>query len=129
MLAKWLGLLQGTGRSRDRFRVWTWEFSIFGERTGRPVLRADLKPKIFLGTSFRNELPKEPLLLGNKTTNYLLDLLRVLDTFAIKLTAAASTPQGSPLVDVQAAASELNTNLRRFYINIEKLSSKSTYTI
>ena len=89
----------------------------------------DIKPKIFLGTSFRNELPKEPLLLGNKTTNYLLDLLKVLDTFAIKLTAAASTPQGSPLVDVQAAASELNTNLSRFYINIEKLSSKSTYTI
>ena len=31
MLAKWLVLLHGTGRSRDRFRVWTWEFSVFGQ--------------------------------------------------------------------------------------------------
>ena len=89
----------------------------------------NLKPKIFLGTSFGNGLPSEPLLLGNQTKKYLLDLLKVLDIFAIKLTAAASTPQGSPLADIQAAASELNTNLSRFYINIEKLSSKSTYTI
>jgi hypothetical protein len=89
----------------------------------------NLKPKIFLGTSFGNKLPSEPLLLGNQTKNYLLDLLKVLDIFAIKLTAASSTPQGSPLADVQAAASELNTNLARFYNNLEKLSSKSTYTI
>jgi len=89
----------------------------------------NLKPKIFLGTSFGNKLPSEPLLLGNQTKKYLLDLLKVLDIFAIKLTAAASTPQGSPLADVQAAAAELNTNLSRFYVNIEKLSSKSTYTI
>ena len=89
----------------------------------------NLKPKIFLGTSFGNTLPSEPLLLGNQTKNYLLDLLKVLDIFAIKLTAASSTPQGSPLADVQAAASELNTNLARFYNNLEKLSSKSTYTI
>ena len=107
------------------------EYIHFNVKEENPVTStpSSLKPKIFLGTSFRNELPKEPLLLGNKTTNYLLDLLKVLDTFAIKLTAAASTPQGSPLVDVQAAASELNTNLSRFYINIEKLKSKSTYTI
>jgi len=88
-----------------------------------------LKPKIFLGTAYGNKLPSEPLLLGNQTKNYLLDLLKVLDIFAIKLTAAASTPQGSPLTDVQAAAAELNTNLSRFYNNLEKLSSKSTYTI
>jgi hypothetical protein len=89
----------------------------------------NLKPKIFLGTTFGNTFPSEPLLLGNQTKKYLLDLLKVLDIFSIKLTAAASTPQGSPLADVQAAAAELNTNLSRFYVNIEKLSSKSTYTI
>ena len=107
------------------------EYIHFNVKEENPVTAtpSNLKPKIFLGTSFRNKLPEEPLLLGNKTTKYLLDLLKVLDIFAIKLTAAASTPQGSPLVDVQAAASELNTNLSRFYINIEKLKSKSTYTI
>ena len=107
------------------------EYIHFNVKEENPVTAtpSSLKPKIFLGTSFRNKLPEEPLLLGNKTTKYLLDLLKVLDIFAIKLTAAASTPQGSPLVDVQAAASELNTNLSRFYINIEKLKSKSTYTI
>ena len=107
------------------------EYIHFNVKEENPVTAtpSNLKPKIFLGTSFRNKLPEEPLLLGNKTTKYLLDLLKVLYIFAIKLTSAASTPQGSPLVDVQAAASELNTNLSRFYINIEKLSSKSTYTI
>lgn len=89
----------------------------------------NLKPKIFLGTTFGDTLPTEPLLLGNQTKNYLFDLLKVLDIFAIKLTAAASTPQGSPLTDVQTAANELNANLARFYNNLEKLSSKSTYTI
>ena len=47
VLAKWLGLLHGTGRSRDRFWAQIWEFFIFEERTGPPVLRTDLKPKIF----------------------------------------------------------------------------------
>ena len=47
VLAEWFGLSHGTGRSRDRFRVQTWEFFIFEERTGPPVLRTDLKPKIF----------------------------------------------------------------------------------
>ena len=47
VLAEWLGLLRGTGRSRDRFRVQKWEFLIFEELTGPPVLRADLKPKFF----------------------------------------------------------------------------------
>ena len=36
MLAKWLGLLHGNGRSLNRFLVQTWEFSIFEERTGPP---------------------------------------------------------------------------------------------
>ena len=52
VLAEWLGLLHGTGRSRDRFRVQTWEFFIFEERTGQPVLRTDLKPKIFFSKKF-----------------------------------------------------------------------------
>ena len=77
----------------------------------------------------KTELNLNYITFGKYKDKDLLDLLKVLDIFAIKLTAAASTPQGSPLADVQAAAAELNTNLSRFYVNIEKLSSKSTYTI
>ena len=88
-----------------------------------------IKPKILLGTKFNNTSPTEPLVLGRQASYFLKDLLSAIDVFAIDLTKAASTPQGSPLTDVQAAASALTKKLSPYYDKIEKLLSKSTFTI
>jgi hypothetical protein len=100
-----------------------------------PTLTATstIKPKIFLGTKFTNEIPTEPLLLGRQVAKYLQDLLHAIDTFAVKLTPAGSTPQGSPMADLQTAADELHNRINSDTDNlrdrIEKLLSKSTFTI
>jgi hypothetical protein len=94
---------------------------------------ATIKPKIFLGTKFTNEIPTEPLMLGRQTAYYLKDLLGVIDTFATKLSPAGSSSQGSPIADIQTAADELYTRIHsdtdNLYDRIEKLLSKSTFTI
>ena len=94
---------------------------------------ATIKPKIFLGTKFTNEIPTEPLMLGRQTAYYLKDLLGAIDTFATKLSPAGSSSQGSPIADIQTAADELYTRIHsdtdNLYDRIEKLLSKSTFTI
>ena len=84
-------------------------------------------------TKITNEIPTEPLMLGRQTAKYLQDLLQAIDTFAVKLTPAGSTPQGSPMADLQTAADELhnriNSNTDNLRDRIEKLLSKSTFTI
>ena len=98
-----------------------------------PSTGVNIKPKIFLGTKFTNEIPTEPLMLGRQTAKYLQDLLNAIDTFAVKLTPAGSSPQGSPITDIQGAAEELhnriNSNTNNLRDRIEELLSKSTYTI
>jgi hypothetical protein len=93
----------------------------------------DIKPKIFLGTKITNEIPTEPLMLGRQTAKYLQDLLHAIDTFAVKLSPAASAAQGSPVADLQTAATELhdriNSNTDNLRDRIEELLSKSTFTI
>jgi hypothetical protein len=86
-------------------------------------------PKILLGTKFDNKPPTEPVMLGNQTSDFLLGLLNAIDQFAISLTATSTNQQGSPLAKIQGAAEALQTTLKPYYDKIQKLSSKSTYTI
>ncbi len=88
-----------------------------------------LSPKIFLGTKFNDTLPTEPLLLGNQTANFLLDLLKALDSYALSLISAAGDPEGSPSAKLRASGDALQTQLKPFYDRIQKLLSKSTFTI
>jgi len=98
-----------------------------------PSTGVNIKPKIFLGTKFTDEIPTEPLMLGRQTAKYLQDLLHAIDTFAVKLTPAGSSSQGSPITDIQGAAEELhnriNSDTNNLRDRIEQLLSKSTYTI
>ena len=103
------------------------------EENPTTVTTATIKPKIFLGTKYSNEIPTEPLILGRQAAKYLQDLLHAIDIFAVKLTPTGATPQGSPITDIQGAAEELhnriNSETDNLYDRLEKLLSKSTYTI
>jgi hypothetical protein len=88
-----------------------------------------ISPKIFLGTKSNDTLPTEPLMLGNQTTKFLLDLLVALDTYALSLISAAGDPEGSPAAKLRASGDALQTQLKPFYDRIQNLLSKSTFTI
>jgi len=88
-----------------------------------------ISPKIFLGTRSNNTLPTEPLMLGNQTARFLLDLIAALDGFALSLTSASTDPEGSPASKLRASSETLQTQLETFYNRIQLLLSKSTFTI
>jgi hypothetical protein len=71
----------------------------------------------------------EPVLLGDKTGDFLLSLLTALDGFALALTATSTNSEGSPLAKVQGSAEALQTQLKPLYDRIAKLKSKFTFTI
>ena len=71
----------------------------------------------------------EPLLLGNKTINTLNNLIDNLNSFVIICSTLVSTPPGTPLVPLNAAATQLSQQLLKIQGNLEKLKSNSSYTI
>lgn len=84
-------------------------------------------PKIFLGTK-SNKLPDEPLMLGNKTVTLLKDLLSELSKFCSSISTTVSTPAGTPLVDVNMAASKLRIKATSMIKKLDGLTSKQNYT-
>jgi hypothetical protein len=88
-----------------------------------------ISPKIFLGTKSNDTLPTEPLMLGNQTSQFLLDLIKALDAYALSLISAAGDPEGSPSAKLRASGGALQTQLEPFYNRIQNLLSKSTFTI
>lgn len=71
----------------------------------------------------------EPLLLGNKTIDTLNNLISNLNGFITICTSLVSTPPGTPLVPLNAAATQLSQQLLKIQSNLEKLKSNSSYTI
>jgi hypothetical protein len=71
----------------------------------------------------------EPLLLGNKTIDTLNNLISNLNGFITICTSLVSTPPGTPLVPLNAAATQLSQQLLTIQSNLEKLKSNSSYTI
>lgn len=82
--------------------------------------------KICLGQNGSNE-PTEPALLGNKTEDLIRDLLKSLSSFSNKLSSAISTPVGTSLVTIVAAASVLTGDLQKTVSKLEKIKSKTVY--
>jgi hypothetical protein len=94
-----------------------------------PATSTGPAPKIILGTRFDNTAASEPVLLGEKTSVFLLRLVSALDAFALSLTATSTNSEGSPLAKVQGAAEGLQTQLNLLYKQIQPLKSNSTFTI
>jgi hypothetical protein len=94
-----------------------------------PTKTLTTSPKILLGTKFDMTVPTEPVLLGKQTSDFLLGLLSALDQFALSLTATATNSEGSPLSKIQGSAEVLQTTLKPYYDRIQKLLSKTTFTV
>ena len=71
----------------------------------------------------------EPLLLGNQTINLLNQLINNLSGFMSVCSTVVSTPAGTPLSQLNLAATQINTTLKALQANLESLKSKSNYTI
>jgi len=82
---------------------------------------------VFLGT-INNELPTEPIVLGNKLYDLLEGLLEGLQTFSIALTTIVASPEGSPMIDLNNAAESLSNKLETIENKIESILSNRNFT-
>jgi hypothetical protein len=82
---------------------------------------------VFLGT-INNELPTEPIILGNKLYDLLEGLLEGLQTFSIALTTIVASPEGAPMIDLNNAAQALSDKLETVEDKIESILSSRNFT-
>jgi hypothetical protein len=88
-------------------------------------------PSIALGIKLDGSYPTEPVLLGNKTHDFLLELLGSLSSLASSLTtAAAATTEGAALIpSCNAAGEQLFADITRLIDKLENITSDNVYTI
>jgi hypothetical protein len=82
---------------------------------------------VFLGT-VNNQLPTEPILLGNKTLTVLETLLDGLYSFGTSLATVVGSPEGAPAVDINMAAEDLLNSIDRINSNLEEILSQRNFT-
>jgi hypothetical protein len=70
----------------------------------------------------------EPLLLGNKTTALIEDLLNQLLSLSIDLQAAISLPTGGPIVQLQKAGVDMGSKVITLKKNLSSLKSNKIFT-
>ena len=81
--------------------------------------------KLYLGSKNATE----PLLLGNSTISTLNNLIDNLSAFLQVCSTVVSTAPGTPLVPLNLAANQLSAQLKVIQGNLEKLKSKSNFTV
>ena len=82
---------------------------------------------VFLGT-VNNQLPTEPIVLGNRLYDLLEGLLDGLQTFSITLTTVVASPEGAPMIDLNNAAQALSNKLENVEGKIENILSNRNFT-
>ena len=82
---------------------------------------------VFLGT-INNQLPTEPLVLGDKLYILLEGLLNSLYTFGSQLSSAVGSPEGAPALDINVAAEGLLNDLDRIEDSLEGILSQQNFT-
>jgi len=82
---------------------------------------------IFLGT-VNNQLPTEPLVLGDKLNTILENLLDSLYSFGASLSTVVGSPEGAPAMDINAAAESLLNDIDRINNNLEGILSQQNFT-
>jgi hypothetical protein len=82
---------------------------------------------VFLGT-VNNQLPTEPLVLGDKLNTILENLLDSLYSFGASLSTVVGSPEGAPAMDINAAAESLLNDIDRINNNLEGILSQQNFT-
>jgi hypothetical protein len=82
---------------------------------------------VFLGI-VNNQLPTEPILLGNKTLTVLETLLDGLYSFGTSLATVVGSPEGAPAADINMAAEDLLNSIDRINSNLEEILSQRNFT-
>ena len=82
---------------------------------------------VFLGT-VNNQLPTEPLVLGDKLNTLLENLLDSLYSFGISLSTVVGSPEGVPALDITSAAGSLLNDIDRINNNLEGILSQRNFT-
>lgn len=82
---------------------------------------------VFLGT-VNNQLPTEPLVLGNKTADLLETLVDSLYSFGAALSTVIGSPEGAPAIDINNAANSLLNDLDRVTDAIDGILSRQNFT-
>jgi hypothetical protein len=82
---------------------------------------------VFLGT-VNNQLPTEPLVLGDKLNTILENLLDSLYSFGASLSTVVGSPEGAPAMDINSAAESLLNDIDRINNNLEGILSQQNFT-
>jgi hypothetical protein len=82
---------------------------------------------VFLGT-VNNQLPTEPLVLGDKLNTLLENLLDSLYSFGASLSTVVGSPEGAPAMDINSAAESLLNDIDRINDNLEGILSQQNFT-
>jgi hypothetical protein len=85
-------------------------------------------PNIALGTNSDGSLPTEPILLGGKTHDLLLNLCNTLQNLASYLTSATSTEAGSLIPSVNDAGTQLFNDISGLISDLENIQSTKNFT-
>lgn len=83
-------------------------------------------PYILLGLN-NDQIGTQPALLGTNTFNIILELFNSLSEFASKLSAAVSTTEGSPIIDITTAAASLSTDISNLTSNLTSILSQKIF--
>jgi hypothetical protein len=91
----------------------------------------NLNSKILLGTNKDGSVPNEPILLGGKTHDLLLELCNTLTTLAGFLaSASAITTEGAiPIADCNIAGEQLLNDVSTLIDKLETITSDKVYTV
>jgi len=89
--------------------------------TGKFITNAD---RIDLGLD-----ANEPLLRGNKTADFLNEVLRILEQTALALQQAISTPPGTPIAPITEHGVGMLVDVTELKRKVEELKSKQNFTL
>jgi hypothetical protein len=85
-------------------------------------------PQIILGQDSKsNQYPTQPAILGNNLENILVNLIDALSGFATDVSAAVSTPQGTPIVTLVNAGFSLSNKLSSIIDELETIKSNVVF--
>jgi hypothetical protein len=83
---------------------------------------------VFLGPYNSTNIP-QPVLLGNETVKLLIQLNKTLTRLAGYLSSAVSTAEGSPIVSLKAAGTDLSGDIKQLNKLLKNITSKKVFTV